>query len=65
MPVQVVGQSPAVSGIDDVSGMFLGRVEAAGLAEVRVKTAELVRNGGMFIAKPLRGGQMFRFTVTK
>ncbi len=60
-----VGHSPAVYGIYDVSGMFLGRIEAAGLADVRAKTAGLVRNGGMFIAKPLRGGQMFRFTVTK
>ena len=60
-----VSKSPAVYGIYDVSGMFLGRIEAAGLAEVKAKTAELVRNGGMFIAKPLRGGQMFRFTVTK
>ena len=59
------GKSPAVYGIYDVSGVFHGRVEAAGLAEVRSKTAALVRNGGMFIAKPLRGGQMFRFTVTK
>ncbi len=59
------GKSPAVYGIYDVSGVFHGRVEAAGLAEVRSKTATLVRNGGMFIAKPLRGGQMFRFTVTK
>ena len=59
------GKSPAVYGIYDVSGMFLGRVEATGLAEVKAKTAELVRNGGMFIAKPLRGGQMLRFTVTK
>ena len=59
------GKSPAVYGIYDVSGMFLGRVEAMGLAEVKAKTAELVRNGGMFIAKPLRGGQMLRFTVTK
>ena len=60
-----VSKSPAVYGIYDVSGMFLGRVEATGLAEVKAKTAELVRNGGMFIAKPLRGGQMLRFTVTK
>ncbi|MBR4784583.1 MAG: carbohydrate-binding protein [Fibrobacter sp.] len=59
------GQSPVAYGIYDVTGMFLGRIEAAGLADVRAKTAGLVRNGGMFIAKPLRGGKMFRFSVTK
>ena len=59
------GLSPAEYGIYDVTGMFLGRIEAASIADVRAKTAGLVRNGGMFIAKPLRGGKMFRFTVTK
>ena len=59
------GQSPVAYGIYDVTGMFLGRIEAAGIADVKAKTAGLVRNGGMFIAKPLRGGKMFRFSVTK
>ncbi len=59
------GQSPVAYGIYDVTGMFLGRIEAAGIADVKAKTAGLARNGGMFIAKPLRGGKMFRFSVTK
>ena len=59
------GQSPVAYGIYDVTGMFLGRIEAAGIADVKAKTAGLVRNRGMFIAKPLRGGKMFRFSVTK
>ena len=59
------GQSPVAYGIYDVTGMFLGRIEAAGIADVKAKTAGLARNGGVFIAKPLRGGKMFRFSVTK
>ena len=60
-----VGNAPVAYGIYDVTGMFLGRIEAAGLSEVRTKTAELVRNGGMFIAKPVRGGKTLRFVLTK
>ena len=59
------GTAMAAYGIYDVSGMFLGRIEAAGLSDVKAKASELVRNGGMFIAKPVNGGKVFRFAVTK
>ena len=59
------GAAMAAYGIYDVSGMFLGRIEAAGLSDVKAKASELVRNGGMFIAKPVNGGKVLRFAVTK
>ena len=59
------GTAMAAYGIYDVSGMFLGRIEAAGLSDVKAKASELVRNGGMFIAKPVNGGKVLRFAVTK
>ena len=61
----IVSDAPAAYGIYDVTGMFLGRIEAAGLSDVKAKTSELVRNGGMFIAKSVNGGKVFRFAVTK
>jgi len=57
--------APVAYGIYDVNGMFLGKVEARSASDVKAKTAELVRNGGMFIARPVRGGKTFRFTLTK
>ena len=59
------GTAMAAYGIYDVSGMFLGRIEAAGLSDVKAKASELVRNGGMFIAKSVNGGKVLRFAVTK
>ena len=59
------GTSVSSYRVFDVAGNCLGRIEAATKSELGAKTREMVRNGGVYIVKPVNGGKGFRFMVTK
>ena len=63
--VRFDGMNASAYRVFDVAGNCLGRVEAATKSELSAKTRELVRNGGVYIVKPVNGGMGMRFMVTK
>ena len=63
--VRLDGMNASAYRVFDVAGNCLGRVEAATKSELSAKTRELVRNGGVYIVKPVNGGMGMRFMVTK
>ena len=60
-----MGSGSMAFSVYDVAGNCLGRVEAATKSELGAKTREMVRNGGVYIVKPVNGGKSMRFMVTK
>ena len=63
--VRFDGTNASAYRVFDVAGNCLGRIEAATKSELGAKTREMVRNGGVYIVKPVNGGKGFRFMVTK
>jgi hypothetical protein len=52
-------------GVYDVNGMLVGKFEAMGKADVQRMTKNIVRTGGVYIVKSLRGGKTYRISVAK
>ena len=52
-------------GIYDVNGVFVGKFETMNKADVARMTKNVVRQGGVYIVKSLRGGKAFRISVVK
>jgi O-glycosyl hydrolase len=52
-------------GVYDVNGMFVGKFETMNKADVARMTKNVVRQGGVYIVKSLRGGKAYRISVVK
>jgi hypothetical protein len=52
-------------GIYDVNGMLVGKFETMNKADVARMTKKVVRQGGVYIVKSLRGGKAYRISVVK
>jgi O-glycosyl hydrolase len=52
-------------GVYDVNGMFVGKFEAMGRADVQRMTQNVARQGGVYFAKSLKGGKSYRISVVK
>jgi hypothetical protein len=49
----------------DMNGGYIGIVHANGVGELRSNASRLVKRGGVYLAKSLRGSQMHRISVVK
>jgi len=52
-------------GVYDVNGMFMGKVEAMDRNDLQRKARSVVRTGGVYIVKSIRGGKTYRISVAK
>ena len=52
-------------GVYDVNGMFMGKVEALDRNDLQRKARSVVRTGGVYIVKSIRGGKTYRISVAK
>ena len=60
-----VNAAPATYGVFDLTGACVGRLKALGAGDALRKAREMVGKDGIYVVKSLKGGPVYRFTVTK
>lgn len=49
----------------DMNGVFLGRIQANGISEIKSRTLDLTKRGGIYMIKSVKNGETFRISVVK